>query len=55
MVSGAGADNRPCPMAGQRGLAVAGAAYDGVGIPACIATAKAAAAQVAAYLAGRRP
>jgi protoporphyrinogen/coproporphyrinogen III oxidase len=32
------------------GLAVAGAAYDGVGIPACAATAKAAAAQVTAYL-----
>ena len=29
-------------VAGQPGLAVAGAAYDGVGIPACIATARAA-------------
>ena len=34
----------------QPGLAVAGAAYDGVGIPACIATARSAAGQVAAYL-----
>jgi oxygen-dependent protoporphyrinogen oxidase len=34
----------------QPGLAVCGAAYDGVGIPACIATARAAAAQVTAYL-----
>ena len=41
----------------QPGLAVAGAAYDGVGIPACVATAKSAAAQVTAYLgrAGQRP
>jgi protoporphyrinogen/coproporphyrinogen III oxidase len=37
----------------QPGLAVAGAAYDGVGIPACVATARAAAAQVTAYLAAR--
>jgi oxygen-dependent protoporphyrinogen oxidase len=36
----------------QPGLAVAGAAYDGIGIPACIATAQAAARQVAGYLAG---
>ncbi len=34
------------------GLAVAGATYDGVGIPACIASARAAAAQVLAALAG---
>ncbi len=34
----------------QPGLAVAGAAYDGVGIPACVATAKVAAQQVLAYL-----
>jgi protoporphyrinogen/coproporphyrinogen III oxidase len=40
-------------VAGQPGLAVAGAAYDGVGIPACVATAKSAAGQVATYLAGR--
>jgi protoporphyrinogen/coproporphyrinogen III oxidase len=37
----------------QPGLAVAGAAYDGVGIPACVATARAAAGQVTAYLAAR--
>jgi oxygen-dependent protoporphyrinogen oxidase len=41
-------------VARQPGLAVAGAAYDGVGIPACIATAKAAVAQVTAHLAARR-
>jgi len=40
-------------VAGQPGLAVAGAAYDGVGIPACVATAKSAAGQVTAYLDGR--
>jgi oxygen-dependent protoporphyrinogen oxidase len=34
----------------QPGLAVAGAAYDGVGIPACIATAASATAQVARHL-----
>ena len=34
----------------QPGLAVAGAAYDGVGIPACVATARAAARQVLAHL-----
>jgi oxygen-dependent protoporphyrinogen oxidase len=37
-------------VARQPGLAVAGAAYDGVGIPACIATARAAVDQVTAYL-----
>ena len=37
-------------VAGQPGLAVAGAAYDGVGIPACISTAATAAAQVLAHL-----
>ena len=37
------------------GLAVCGAAYDGVGIPACVATARAAAGQVLAFLAARRP
>jgi oxygen-dependent protoporphyrinogen oxidase len=37
----------------QPGLAVAGAAYDGVGIPACVATARAAAGRVTAYLAAR--
>ena len=34
----------------QPGLAVAGAAYNGVGIPACVATARAAARQVLAHL-----
>jgi len=34
----------------QPGLAVAGAAYDGVGIPTCVATAKAAAEQVLSHL-----
>jgi oxygen-dependent protoporphyrinogen oxidase len=33
------------------GLAVAGAAYDGVGIPACVATAKSATAQILTHLA----
>jgi oxygen-dependent protoporphyrinogen oxidase len=37
-------------VSAQPGLAVAGAAYDGVGIPACVATAKAATAQVLGYL-----
>jgi len=37
-------------IAAQPGLAVCGAAYDGVGIPACIATARAAAVQVTEYL-----
>ncbi len=40
-------------VAAQPGLAVCGAAYDGVGIPACIATARAAASQVTAFLAAR--
>jgi protoporphyrinogen/coproporphyrinogen III oxidase len=38
----------------QPGLAVCGAAYDGVGVPACIATARAAASQVTEFL-GRGP
>jgi oxygen-dependent protoporphyrinogen oxidase len=42
-------------MAAQPGLAVCGAAYDGVGVPACVATARAAAGQVLAFLAGRPP
>ena len=42
-------------VAEQPGLAIAGAAYDGIGIPACAATAKSAAARVTAYLAARRP
>ncbi len=37
-------------IAGQPGLAVCGAAYDGVGIPACISTARLAVDQVLAYL-----
>jgi protoporphyrinogen/coproporphyrinogen III oxidase len=41
-------------VAREPGLAVCGAAYDGLGIPACIATAQQAAGQVLAYLRGRR-
>ena len=41
-------------VAAQPGLAVCGAAYDGIGIPACIATARLAAAQVQAYLDARQ-
>jgi oxygen-dependent protoporphyrinogen oxidase len=41
-------------VAAQPGLAVCGAAYDGVGIPACIATARMAVGQVTAFLAGDR-
>jgi oxygen-dependent protoporphyrinogen oxidase len=40
-------------IASQPGLAVCGAAYDGLGIPACIATAATAAGEVAAYLRAR--
>jgi len=40
-------------VARQPGLAVCGAAYDGIGIPACVATARLAASQVVAYLAER--
>ncbi|GAA4096676.1 protoporphyrinogen oxidase [Actinomadura miaoliensis] len=40
-------------VAGQPGLAVAGAAYDGLGIPACIATARAAATRVLEHLDSR--
>jgi oxygen-dependent protoporphyrinogen oxidase len=40
-------------VAAQPGLAVCGAAYDGVGIPACVATARAAAGQVISYLQAR--
>ena len=39
----------------EPGLAVCGAAYDGIGIPACIATAESAAAQVLRYLRASRP
>jgi protoporphyrinogen/coproporphyrinogen III oxidase len=42
-------------VAGQPGLAVCGALYDGVGIPACIASARLAADQVLAYLGSRHP
>jgi protoporphyrinogen/coproporphyrinogen III oxidase len=41
-------------VASQPGLAVCGAAYDGIGIPACIATARLAAIAVQAYLAAGR-
>jgi len=41
--------------AAQPGLAVCGAAYDGVGIPACVATARAAVSRVQAFLAARPP
>jgi oxygen-dependent protoporphyrinogen oxidase len=41
-------------VAAQPGLAVCGAAYDGIGIPACVATAQAAAAQIAAHLSDDR-
>ena len=41
-------------VAGQPGLAVCGAAYDGIGIPACVATAQAAAALIAAHLSHAR-
>ena len=37
-------------IATQPGLAVCGAAYDGVGIPACVATARTAASQVMEFL-----
>jgi protoporphyrinogen/coproporphyrinogen III oxidase len=37
----------------QPGLAICGAAFDGVGIPACIATARLAADQILAYLGGQ--
>ena len=39
----------------QPGLAIAGAAYDGVGIPACIATGRQAAGQVLAHLRATSP
>ena len=38
----------------QPGLAVAGAAYDGVGIPACVATARSAAEQVMRFISAQR-
>jgi oxygen-dependent protoporphyrinogen oxidase len=41
-------------VAGVPGLAVCGAAYDGLGIPACVASARAAAARVLGSLEDRR-
>ncbi len=41
-------------VAAQPGLAVCGAAYDGVGIPACIASARQAAREVQRYLSGQK-
>jgi protoporphyrinogen/coproporphyrinogen III oxidase len=41
-------------VAAQPGLAVCGAAYEGVGIPACVATARTAAGQVTEFLRGGR-
>jgi oxygen-dependent protoporphyrinogen oxidase len=41
-------------IAGQPGLAVCGAAFDGIGIPACVATAQTAASQITAHLADDR-
>jgi oxygen-dependent protoporphyrinogen oxidase len=40
-------------VAAQPGLAVCGAAYDGIGIPACIASARLAVSQVLSYLQAR--
>jgi oxygen-dependent protoporphyrinogen oxidase len=40
-------------VASVPGLAVCGAAYDGVGIPACISTARSAAREVSGYLRSR--
>lgn len=42
-------------VAGHPGLAVAGAAYDGLGIPACIGSARAAAGRLLDHLVGDRP
>jgi oxygen-dependent protoporphyrinogen oxidase len=42
-------------VAAQPGLAVCGAAYDGVGIPACIASARLAVDQILAHLGSRQP
>jgi oxygen-dependent protoporphyrinogen oxidase len=41
-------------VAALGGLAVCGAAYDGIGVPACIASARLAADEVAGYLVARR-
>jgi oxygen-dependent protoporphyrinogen oxidase len=40
-------------VATQPGLAICGAAYDGIGIPACVATARTATDQVLAFLSAR--
>jgi oxygen-dependent protoporphyrinogen oxidase len=40
-------------VAGARGLAVCGAAYDGIGIPACVGTARTAAARILDHLSER--
>ena len=42
-------------VAAKPGLAVCGAAYDGVGIPACVATARSAVSEVMTFLAARPP
>jgi len=42
-------------VSGHRGLALCGAAYDGVGIPACVSTARAAAARVIDQLREEEP
>jgi oxygen-dependent protoporphyrinogen oxidase len=42
-------------VAGWAGLAVAGATLHGVGLPACIATADAAARRIAGYLSSATP
>lgn len=41
-------------VAGQPALAVCGAAYDGIGVPACVATARTAAARVLEHLSARQ-
>jgi oxygen-dependent protoporphyrinogen oxidase len=40
-------------VAAQPGLAVCGAAFDGIGIPACIGTARTAAEHTVSYLRAR--
>jgi oxygen-dependent protoporphyrinogen oxidase len=42
-------------VAGHRGLALCGAAYDGVGIPACVSTARAAVARIIDQLREEEP
>ncbi|MUN36290.1 protoporphyrinogen oxidase [Actinomadura litoris] len=41
-------------VAGEPGLAVAGAAYDGLGVPACVASARAAAVRILEHVRSRR-